>query len=80
MVLAAAVHAYAPPERKAGALAGLTLMTGFAALTGGVHFARLAVGRHLTAGATPELAVLRLCSSSSTPPVWCIRRSGPALW
>jgi hypothetical protein len=59
VVLAAAVHAYAPPDRRAGALAALALMAAFAALTGSVHFARLAVARHLPAEAG-ELSVLRL--------------------
>jgi hypothetical protein len=60
VVLAAAVHAHAPPDRKAGALAALGLMTAFAAVTGGVHFARLAVVRHPPAGAAAELSLLRL--------------------
>lgn len=60
VVLSAAVHAYAPPDRKTSALAALAFMTAFAALTGGVHFVQLAVARHLPAAAASELSVLRL--------------------
>jgi hypothetical protein len=56
VVLAAAVHAYAPAGQKTGTLAALAFMTSFAVLTGGVHFARLAVGRQAVADA----GILRL--------------------
>ncbi len=60
VVMAAAVHAYAPPERKTGALAGLAFMTGCAVLTCGMHILQLAVARRLPADAVIELAVLRV--------------------
>jgi hypothetical protein len=60
VLLAAAVHAYALPDRKTHALAALAFMTAFAALSGGVHFVQLAVARHLPTEAVAERAALRL--------------------
>lgn len=41
VTLMAAVHAYAPRDRKATCVAALAFAAGFAVLTGGVHFVRL---------------------------------------
>jgi hypothetical protein len=52
----AAVHAYAPPDKKTYSLVSLALMIGFAVLTCGVHFASLTVGRQIESQAMPLLA------------------------
>ncbi|MGH7150308.1 MAG: hypothetical protein ACREIU_06410, partial [Planctomycetota bacterium] len=47
VALMAAVHGYAPRDRKAAAVAALAFAGGFAVLTGGVHFVRLIVVHQL---------------------------------
>ena len=52
VVLAAAIHARAPPSRKPMGAIALAFMTAFAALTGSVHFVRLTAHRQIDPGAT----------------------------
>ncbi len=57
VVLSAAIHVWAPPERKLTTLVALACMTVFAALSAGVHFVRLTALRQLetAGGEVPEL-------------------------
>jgi hypothetical protein len=55
LVMMAAVHVHAPPDRKAFSLAGLGFMIIVAVLTGGVHFIGLTVLRQTPADAVPPL-------------------------
>jgi len=52
----AAVHAYAPPDKKTYSLVSFALMIGFAAVTCSVHFASLTVGRQIDTHEMPQLA------------------------
>ena len=63
--MAAAIHAWAPADRKPATLAALAFMTIFAALSGGVHFVRLTALRQLEAagGAVPDLLHIQLWPS-----------------
>ncbi len=60
VAVAAAVHAFAPPARKAAVTAALVFMGAFAALTCGMHFVQLAVARRLPVEAVLESSVLRV--------------------
>ena len=53
VVLMSAVYSYAPPDRKASALAALAFVIAFAILTCTVHFVSLTVGRQLDLAAFP---------------------------
>ena len=55
VVMMAAVYAYAPPDRKAYALAALAFMIIFATLTCSVHFAALTVVRRIDPKLTSDL-------------------------
>lgn len=65
VVMMAAVYAYAPPNRKAYALAALAFMVIFATLTCSVHFAALTVVRRID----PELTsgLFRQLSFEASP-------------
>src|SRR5262245_32767027 len=60
VALMAAVHDYAPRERKAASVAGLAFAGAFAALTAGVHFVRLIVVHQLPPDAGSRLASVAL--------------------
>ena len=60
VVVAAVAHAYAPPAKRAGALAALAFMTAFAVVTCGVHATRLIVVLQLPPRHSIDLDVLRL--------------------
>src|SRR5688500_4799488 len=49
VVLAAAIHVAAPPDRRLTTLVALAFMTVFAGLSAGVHFVRLTALRQLEA-------------------------------
>ena len=56
VVIMAAVHAYAPPDRKTYALAALAFMIIFATIACSLHFVALTVARQIGSLLTPQLS------------------------
>jgi hypothetical protein len=56
VVMMAAICAYAPPDRKTFALTPLAFIVVFSALTCGIHFASLSVGRQIESRVFPLLS------------------------